>query len=221
MSINLYLKQVELGPMENFVYLIGSTKTREAAVVDPAWEVDTILKLAQQDDMKITKILITHSHPDHTNGVEALMNQTKAKVYLHKSEAEFMKWVWSDAVKVEGGDIIQIGDIPITFLHTPGHTPGSQCFFVDSKDGSTAPLVISGDTLFIGFCGRCDLPGGNPEQMYDSLHNKLRKLDDRTLLYPGHNYGQTPVSTLGDEKVQNPYLKSQSLQEFLKFRMGR
>jgi len=214
MSTALYLKQLELGPMENFIYLIGSTETREAAVVDPAWEVDTILRVAEQDDMRITKILITHGHPDHTNGVEELMNQTQAKVYLHKSEAEFMRSVWSDFVKVEGGDVLRIGNIPITFLHTPGHTPGSQCFLLEDK-------LISGDTLFIGFCGRCDLPGGNPEQMYDSLYNRLGKLDDRTLLYPGHNYGKTPVSTLRDEKAQNPYLQFKSLREFVNFRMRR
>jgi glyoxylase-like metal-dependent hydrolase (beta-lactamase superfamily II) len=214
MSSSLYLKQVELGPMENFVYLIGSAETREVAVVDPAWEVDTILKIAQQDDMNITKILVTHSHPDHTNGVEELMNHTQAKVYIHKAEAEFMKRVWSDLVKVESGEVVQVGNIPITFIHTPGHTPGSQCFFVDSK-------LISGDTLFIGFCGRCDLPGGSPEQMYDSLYNRLGKLDDRTHLYPGHNYGKTPVSTLADEKKQNPYLQFQSVKDFVNFRMRR
>jgi glyoxylase-like metal-dependent hydrolase (beta-lactamase superfamily II) len=200
--------------MENFVYLIGDPETREAAVVDPAWDVDTILKTAQQDGMKITKILVTHHHFDHTNGIEELLSHTPAKVYIHKAEAEFMKRVWSDTVQVESGDVIQVGKIPITFIHTPGHTPGSQCFLLDNK-------LISGDTLFIGFCGRCDLPGGNPEQMYDSLYNRLGKLDGRTLLYPGHNYGKTPVSTLEDERKQNPYLQFQSLEDFVKFRMRR
>lgn len=214
MPPSLYLKQMELGPMENFVYLIGDPETREAAVVDPAWDVDTILKTAQQDGMKITKILVTHHHFDHTNGIEELLSHTPAKVYIHKAEAEFMKRVWSDTVQVESGDVIQVGKIPITFIHTPGHTPGSQCFLLDNK-------LISGDTLFIGFCGRCDLPGGNPEQMYDSLYNRLGKLDGRTLLYPGHNYGKTPVSTLEDERKQNPYLQFQSLEDFVKFRMRR
>lgn len=214
MPPSLYLKQMELGPMENFVYLIGDPETREAAVVDPAWDVDTILKTAQQDGMKITKILVTHHHFDHTNGIEELLSHTPAKAYIHKAEAEFMKRVWSDTVQVESGDVIQVGKIPITFIHTPGHTPGSQCFLLDNK-------LISGDTLFIGFCGRCDLPGGNPEQMYDSLYNRLGKLDGRTLLYPGHNYGKTPVSTLEDERKQNPYLQFQSLEDFVKFRMRR
>ncbi len=214
MPSSLYLKQIELGPMENFIYLIGDPETREAAVVDPAWDVDTILKIAQQDEMNITKIFITHHHPDHTNGIEELLNHVQAKVYIQKAEAEFMKQIWSDTVKVESGDVIRVGNIPVTFLHTPGHTPGSQCFLLDNK-------LISGDTLFIGFCGRCDLPGGNPEQMYDSLYNRLGKLDGRTLLYPGHNYGKTPVSTLEEERKHNPYLQFQSLEDFVKFRMRR
>jgi hydroxyacylglutathione hydrolase len=210
---SVYLKQVELGPMANYVYFVGDPHSREVAVVDPAWEVDRIVAMAQEQDLTITKILITHSHFDHINGVEALLKHTKAKVYINKVEAEFMKAVWSDLVKVESGDTTRVGNVDITFLHTPGHTPGSQCFLVQNH-------LISGDTLFIGACGRCDLPGSNPEDMYDSLTQKLAKLDERTVVFPGHNYAARPYSTIGDEKRFNPYLQFQSLQDFLRRGMG-
>jgi hydroxyacylglutathione hydrolase len=209
----IYLKQVELGPMANYVYFVGDSNTREVAVVDPAWDVDRIVEMAQESDLAITKILITHSHFDHINGVEALLNRTKAKVYINTAEAEFMKAVWSDLVKVDSGDTTRVGDVDITFLHTPGHTPGSQCFLVQNH-------LISGDTLFIGACGRCDLPGSNPEDMYYSLTQRLAKLDDRTVVFPGHNYAARPYSTIADEKRFNPYLQFQSLQDFLRRGMG-
>jgi hydroxyacylglutathione hydrolase len=208
MNSSIYLKQVELGPMANYVYFVGDSDSREVAVVDPAWDVDRIVEMAQENDLTITKILITHSHFDHINGVEALLNRTKAKVYIHKAEAEFMKAVWPDLVKVDSGDTTRVGDVDIAFLHTPGHTPGSQCFLVQNQ-------LISGDTLFIGACGRCDLPGSNPEDMYSSLTQRLAKLDDRTIVFPGHNYAARPYSTIGDEKRFNPYLQFQSLQDFL------
>jgi hydroxyacylglutathione hydrolase len=210
---SLYLKQVELGPMANYVYFVGDPHTREVAVVDPAWDVDRIVEIAQENDLTITNIFITHSHFDHINGVEALLNRTKAKVYINKTEAEFMKAVWPDLVKVDSGDTARVGTLEITFLHTPGHTPGSQCFLVENR-------LISGDTLFIGACGRCDLPGSNPEDMYYSLTQKLAKLDDRTIVFPGHNYAARPYSTIGDERRFNPYLQFQSLQDFLRRGMG-
>jgi glyoxylase-like metal-dependent hydrolase (beta-lactamase superfamily II) len=199
--------------MANYVYFVGDPTTREVAVVDPAWDVDRIVEMAQENDLTITTILITHSHFDHVNGVESLLNRAKAKVYLHKAEAEFMQAVWPEMVKVDNGDTVRIGAVEITFLHTPGHTPGSQCFLVQRH-------LISGDTLFIGACGRCDLPGSNPEEMYDSLTRRLARLDDRTIVFPGHNYAARPYSTIGDEKRFNPYLQFQSLQDFLRRGMG-
>jgi hydroxyacylglutathione hydrolase len=213
MTSSIYLKQVELGPMANYVYFVGDPNTREVAVVDPAWDVERIVELAQENDLTITKILITHSHFDHINGVEDLLNRTKATVYINKLEAEFMKAIWPDLVKVESGDTTRVGGVDITFLHTPGHTPGSQCFLVQHH-------LISGDTLFIGACGRCDLPGSNPEDMYYSLTQKLAKLDDRTVVFPGHNYAARPYSTIRDEKRFNPYLQFQSLPDFLHHGMG-
>lgn len=205
----LYLKQMELGPMQNFVYLIGCRKTREAAVVDPAWDVEAILRAAEADDMRIGAIVISHTHFDHVNGVEAMLARTKARVHVHKAEGEFLKGFASDLVKVDEGQEIKVGEIGIRLLHTPGHTPGSQCFLVQD-------MLVAGDTLFIGSCGRTDLPGGSPEDLYHSLTGTLMRLDDRTILYPGHNYADRPVSSIGEERRHNPYLQFTSLGRFLR-----
>jgi glyoxylase-like metal-dependent hydrolase (beta-lactamase superfamily II) len=218
MSERLYFKQIELGPMQNFVYLIGSLETRKVAVVDAAWEIDRILRLAAEDEVDITHAFVTHTHPDHVGGrfagveiegLEQLLSQCKAKVIVHKAEAEFLNALSpSDIIKAESGDKINIGGVEIQLLHTPGHTPGSQCFLVDNR-------IVSGDTLFIGSCGRVDLPGSDPEQMYYSLSQKLMALPDEMILFPGHNYSDRPTSTIGAEKQSNPYFQFHSLKQFL------
>jgi glyoxylase-like metal-dependent hydrolase (beta-lactamase superfamily II) len=210
---HLYFKQIEMGPMQNFVYLIGSQETRKAAVVDAAWDIDAILNIAAGDEMEITHALVTHTHPDHVGGrfagiqiqgVTELLSKCQAKIVIHKAEAEFLKALSSsDMVKTESGDKINVGGID-----TPGHTPGSQCFLVDNR-------IVSGDTLFIGACGRVDLPGSDPEQMYYSLTQKLMALPDDTVLFPGHNYADRPTSTIGAEKQANPYFQFHSLKQFL------
>src|SRR5256885_1627622 len=152
----IYLKQLELGPMQNFVYLVGDPAARQCVVVDPAWEIDTIVDTVAADGMTLTGALVTHTHQDHVGGslaswgmpgripgVEELLAKVKAKVYVHKSEREFLPGLGSDLVKVDNHDTLDVGRLKLTFLHTPGHTPGSQCFLVDR-------LLISGDTLFIG-----------------------------------------------------------------------
>ncbi len=204
----VYFKQLEIGPMANFVYLIGDPKTREAAVVDPAWDLSAIVKAAEADGYSIKHVLVTHGHPDHTNGVEEILNRTNSRLYMHKVEVPWMKGWKAEATRTESDDKLSIGDLTITFLHTPGHTPGSQCFKVGSS-------LVAGDTLFIGGCGRTDLPGGDPEQLYDTLNRKLRTLDDGVLVFPGHNYSDVPSSTMGEEKRNNPFLKVQSLDRFL------
>jgi len=216
--MSLYFQQLEMGPMQNFVYLIGSTETRKVAVVDAAWEIDRILRIAAADDMEITHAFVTHTHPDHVGGrfagveiegVTELLSKCKAKVVVHKAEAEFLKALSpSDIIKAESGDKIDVGGVEIQLLHTPGHTPGSQCFLIDNR-------IVSGDTLFIGACGRVDLPGSNPEQMYYSLTQKLMALPDDMILFPGHNYSATPTSTMGEQKKTNPYLRFTSLKQFL------
>ncbi|HMA82159.1 MAG TPA: MBL fold metallo-hydrolase [Candidatus Binatia bacterium] len=218
MNPSLYFKQIEIGPMQNYVYLIGSMEARKVAVVDAAWEIDTILKVAAQDDMEITYAFVTHTHPDHVgggfagmaiDGVTELLEKCKAKVVVHKAEAEFLKGLSpSDLIKTDHGDKIDVGGIEIDLMHTPGHTPGSQCFLVDGR-------VVSGDTMFIDACGRVDFPGGNAEQMYYSLTQKLAALPDNTILFPGHNYARLPHATIGEQKKTNPYLRFSSLKQFL------
>lgn len=212
----IYLKQMELGPMENFVYLIGDPATREALVVDPAWQVDTLLSQARNDDMKIVGALISHHHGDHTNGIDELLESFDCPVYVNKHDAEFVRNAGDNLVKTDNGQEIKVGGLAVKLLHTPGHTPGSQCFHV-------ANHLVSGDTLFIKGCGRCDFPGGDPEQMYYTLTQKLMRMDPGTVLLPGHNYAEKPTSTLGEEKTTNPYLRTaaQSLKDFLALRMGK
>ena len=218
MDDTFYFKQIEMGPMQNFVYLIGSTETRKVAVVDAAWEIEEIVRIAAADEMEITHAFVTHTHPDHVGGrfagveiqgLTELLDKCKAKVVVHKAEAEFLRALSpSDVIKAESGDELNVGGVKIQLLHTPGHTPGSQCFLVNHR-------LVSGDTLFIGSCGRVDLPGSNPEQMYYSLTQKLKALPDDTVLFPGHNYSSKPTSTLGDEKRSNPYFQFHSLKQFL------
>jgi hydroxyacylglutathione hydrolase len=218
MATPIYFKQIEIGPMQNYVYLIGSTETRKAAVVDAAWEIDEILRIAVQDEMEITHALVTHTHPDHVGGGFAgmeiagateLLEKCKAKVVVHKAEAEFIKGLSSsDMIKTDNGDKVDVGGLEIQLMHTPGHTPGSQCFLVDNR-------VVSGDTLFIDACGRVDFPGGNPEEMYHSLTQKLMALPDDMILFPGHNYATLKHARMGEQKKTNPYLRSSSLKQFL------
>ena len=218
----VYLKQLELGPMQNFVYVVADPVSREAAVIDPAWEIDRIVEVIEHDDLTLKAALVTHFHPDHLGGnlmghhiqgaVELLERNFPIKVHLHKSEAEFANRIAglssSDVVRTDGTEELRLGNLSVRFMHTPGHTPGSQCFLVDGR-------LISGDTLFIGGCGRVDLPGSDPAQMYDSLVNKLKQLPDDTMLYPGHNYADRVTSTIGDEKRRNMYLRFSRLEDFL------
>lgn len=203
----LYLKQLELGPMQNFIYLLGDPATREAAVVDPGWEIPTILATAQQDGYRLTQVFVTHAHFDHVMGLGELLNAVDLPVYVQREEAPALKIDPSNLKSVRSGEVVRVGTVPVTLLHTPGHTPGSQCLLVDDR-------LVSGDTLFIRGCGRCDLPGGDPRALFESLTGTLKKLDDHTVLYPGHNYAPMPTSTLGEEKRENPFLRLETLEQF-------
>lgn len=210
---SLYLKQIEIGPMENFVYFVGDAGTREVFVVDPAWQVDTLLRVAKEEDLKIIGALVSHFHFDHTNGIEELLKSCDVPVYVHKKDIPFLDMSHQNIKPSEQGTVLKAGNIPIEIMHTPGHTQGSQCFHVDKK-------LISGDTLFINACGRCDLPGGDPRQMYETLSKKLLRMPDDTVLLPGHNYADRPTDTMAGQKKTNPYLMCDSLDNFLRFRMG-
>jgi len=225
---DLYFRQLALGEMANLVYLIGSHSTRECVVVDPAWNVDGILDQAEEDGMKVVGALATHYHQDHIGGsifgmeiegLDKLYERNPVPVHVNKLEAKGTIDVSglsaNDLVEHEGGDVIELGGVRIKLLHTPGHTPGSQCFLVE--EAATPGTLVSGDTLFLGSCGRVDLPGSNPEHMYESLSGTLGKLPDATWLFPGHLYSAEAHSTIGEQKQTNPFLRVTTLEQFLGF----
>lgn len=222
-SRKMLVKQAVIGPMMNFVYLIGCKETREAAVVDPAWDAESILEIAREADCVIRHILVTHGHPDHTNALESVLSATDAKVYLHRDEVDYMRAVArsfgmstdfmdrkaTNIRTVTDGETISVGKLAVKCLHTPGHSPGSLCFLAEN-------CLFSGDTLFVDACGRVDMPGGDPPQMWWSLNHTLRSLHDDIVVYPGHDYGGSPTSTIGEQKRRNPYMNYDSLQQFVR-----
>jgi glyoxylase-like metal-dependent hydrolase (beta-lactamase superfamily II) len=178
--------------------------------------------------MQVVGALVTHYHQDHVGGsifgmdiegLAQLLARKPVPVHVNAHEADGLRQVTgaseSDLRRCQAGDVLSLGPIRIRLLHTPGHTPGSQCFLVE-EEGQPGRLV-SGDTLFLGSCGRVDLPGSNPEAMYRSLNETLRKLPDETLVFPGHLYSRDPQGTLGFEKQTNPFLRVSSLEQFLTF----
>lgn len=202
----------QLGPMDNFIYLIEDVESSRGAVVDPAWDVPAILDLATAQGIQITDILLTHSHHDHINGVAGILDATDAQVHLLKAEADFYGHNLPQPALHHGGDILRLGKTPIEFLHTPGHTPGSACYRVEDD-------LIVGDTLFVFGCGRCDLPGGDPKQMYDSLRKLRENLPWYLRLLPGHDYGVKPTSTLQEQAECNPFMRIHDLGRFIRYRM--
>jgi hydroxyacylglutathione hydrolase len=225
---DLYFRQEAVGQMANFSYFVGSRSARQTLLVDPAWSVDTLLERAAADDMEVVGALVTHYHQDHVGGslfgreiegVAELLTRKSVPIHTHEHEAEGVRRVTGastgDIVRHGAGDVIELGQIRIRLLHTPGHTPGSQCFLVE--EASAPGRLVSGDTLFLGSCGRVDLPGSDPEAMYRSLNLTLKQLPDDTLLYPGHMYASEPSSTMGEQKRSNPFLRVATLEQFLSF----
>ena len=187
----------------NIAYIIGNEKSGQAVVVDPSGAVPDIINFLQKENLKLKYIINTHAHSDHTAGNNELASQTGAEIMLHEVAN-------IGDVKLKDGEIVEVDGIKIRVIHTPGHTPDSICLVVDGK-------ILTGDTLFVGECGRTDLPGGDSGALYDSLFGKLIKLDDNLEVYPGHDYGEKPDSTLEYEKKHNYVLKPRSKEEFLRF----
>lgn len=207
-SEKLIIKQLEIGPMQNFIYFIGDPISHEVAVVDPAWEIKKIQDEIRANNWQIACILLTHGHPDHIQGVGELQRTYPVPVYLSKEEPDFYTPDCQHCRRTVDGQKITIGQIEITCLATPGHSPGSQCFYSE-------PVLLTGDTLFISGCGRCDLPGGDVRQLYQSLYEKILKLPGETVIYPGHRYGPAPFMILKELKSANPYLQFQNQQDFI------
>ncbi len=207
--------------MVNFVYLIGDRETGEAVVVDPAYGIKDLLGILDEDGMTLVGALATHYHPDHVGGemagysiagVNELLRLRPVPIHVQAEEAEWVKRVTgaddSDLVTHASGDVVQAGQIPIELIHTPGHTPGSQCFLVDNR-------LVAGDTLFLEGCGRTDLPGGDPSALYDSLTQKLAKVPDDATLFPGHLYSAEPSQSMGETRQYNFVFKPKTEEQWL------
>jgi hydroxyacylglutathione hydrolase len=190
---------------DNFSYIIADDATREAAVVDSSFNAGEIIRILKTENLKLKYVINTHDHSDHTAGNEELLSMFSAKTVAHK-----LSRINAD-IAVDDGGFIRVGNVPIQAIHTPGHTPDSICLLVDNKK------LLTGDTLFVGECGRTDLPGGNSRSMYHSLFNKLLRLNDDVEVYPGHDYGSKPSSTIGEEKRSNYTLEPRGLTEFIEF----
>ena len=208
MTEDLTIMQMQIGPMANFVYVIGCAATGEAAVVDPGWDAAAILRGAAKAGFAIRTMIVTHSHMDHVNALAALRQEVEATVYVHSRELSAIQRIDAAAVAVEDGAEVALGDHKVVLLHTPGHTPGSQCLLVQGR-------VLTGDTLFNGSIGRSDLPGSSPTQLFESL-NRLKALDPATVVLPGHNYGERRSSTIEHELRTNPFLRIPTLADFLR-----
>ncbi len=207
--------------MANFVYLIGDRQTGEAVLVDPCYKVGELVDLAQREGLQITGALATHYHPDHVGGdlfghglegIRELLTRCPCKVHVQRAEAPWVKRVTgvsdSDLAQHDSGDVVQVGAIPITLIHTPGHTPGSQCFLVQNR-------LVAGDTLFLQGCGRTDLPGGDPRQLYLSLTQKLAHVPDTAELFPGHLYDPRPHASLGETRQTNAVFRPKTERDWL------
>ena len=206
----MIFEQISVGQMQNFSYLIGDEKSKECAVVDPAWENEKILEQARKHDLNIKFILVTHSHYDHIDGVKGIADATDAAVYVHEDhKGEVISRGIKEIEPLKDGAEINIGKIKVKVLHTPGHSPGSVCYLLDNK-------MITGDMLFVEGIGRIDLPGGDIESMFNSLQ-RLKELDEKIEVYPGHDYGSRKSSTIAYEKKNNPYMKA-SKEEFFRIR---
>ena len=199
--------QIQVGNMQNFTYIVEDDDTNEAIIIDPSWELVELELLIKRNNLKIKYIVNTHHHFDHTLGNEAMTKSTKAPIIQHESSE------LKHDITVKDGDFIEFGNSKLKVLHTPGHSKDSICLIGDNK-------IFSGDTLFVGNCGRIDLPGGSAKELYHSLFDVLHSLDDNLVLYSGHNYGLSETSTIGEEKTTNPVMQKRTEQQFVEM-MGQ
>ncbi|MFH1786219.1 MAG: MBL fold metallo-hydrolase [archaeon] len=198
----MIIEQLRVGPLANFCYLVGDAKTKTAAAIDPGFEADAILAKAKQRGLKIKYLILTHSHLDHTGELSALKEATGAVVVmgaLESGDIEFSAQIQPD-IAVRDGDELKLGGTKLKFIHTPGHTPGSMCILAENN-------LFTGDLLFDCSIGRTDLTGSDEGQMTLSL-KKVSKLPDKTMVWPGHDYGAKKHFTLGEQKKESPFLKA-------------
>ncbi len=211
----MYVRTLALGPMKNFVYLVGAADASDVAVIDPAWDVPAILTVAFEDGKRVSCAIATHGHGDHINGLPELLAGGELPVYAQALEVEVtpaLQEIGRALRPLEPGAFIEVGPLRLQALHAPGHTPGAQCLHCGDS-------LFTGDVLFVNGCGRCDFPRGSPTDMYRTLTRVLSGLPAETQVYPGHDYGDVPVSTLGRERERNPYLRFEDEASFVAYRM--
>jgi len=210
----MFYRQIEVGYHGVFAYLIGDLETGDAVVVDPADDLDELINLAQKNRLKITYILNTHGHVDHIMGNAEMKEKTGARIIIHEDEADYLERIGDSWLKMfnarksppadevlKDGDIFRVGKIAWKVLHTPGHTPGGICLY-----NSSYGICLTGDTLFVGSVGRTDGPRSSGPQLLNSIKKKLFVLPNDTEIFPGHNYGMSPTSTISHERIANPFL---------------
>jgi hydroxyacylglutathione hydrolase len=205
--------QIEVGLLQNFCAILWCPQTREAAVVDPAWEADRLLREVATRDLRLTKILITHTHNDHIEGIEEIVAKTGAVTYVHANEAAAVVPLAREVVTVADRTDVALGKVGVRALETFGHTAGGISYLADG-------YVITGDVLFVRGCGRTDFPGGDTAALWQSLQ-RLAALPEEFRVYPGHNYGPTPTSTISTELSENPYLRCPDFAAFRGLRERR
>ena len=196
--------QIPVGNMQNFSYIIYDEHEKVGAIIDPSWDLDKIFEFLEKNNISAKFIINTHTHFDHVLGNDQVVEITKAAIIQHE------KSTLKKDRSVREGEIINIGQVELEVLYTPGHSEDSICLIMNKES------IITGDTLFVGNIGRVDLPGSSPDNMYDSL-SRVAKLDVSLVVYPGHNYGMTPTSTILNERTNNPMLNFKSKQAFLKY----
>ncbi len=200
--MTIKVEQMQVGRMQNFTYVISDYKTGDAVILDPSWDLADIEQVIRRDSLRVTHIVNTHHHFDHTTGNEQMAQSTGAPVAQHEASE------LPHDISLRHGDAVAFGDSALEVLHTPGHSKDSICLVGDGK-------IFTGDTLFVGTCGRVDLPGGSARELYHSIFDTLSNLEDSLVMYPGHDYGAVPVSTLGDQKQSNPVMRPVSEEQFV------
>ena len=198
----MIVHQIPVGPMQNFSYIVVDEDSSESIIIDPSWNLMELELIIKENNLKIKYIVNTHYHDDHTRGNEEMVASTKAPIIQHESST------LKNDITVKDGDFIEFGNSKLKVLHTPGHSPDSICLVGDGK-------LFSGDTLFVGNCGRIDLPGGSAKDLYHSLFDVLHNLDENLVMYSGHNYGGSEISTLGQEKITNHVMQKRTEQQFI------